>query len=173
MRTVPVFASLVVNPRRSIAPAAQFRRRHNRTCQLSLRDLVVQHDGHHPCWKAAHFLPCTRPPDVIRLHSVDVYTTVLTLAAHSLPRALDFKRCQLEGMKMIRPLLLSLAPLRDPFVVLRLSHRRATCRRLSHPSTTTSMARRSSRILGCRTSTLNPLLALVTCSGSAVTSWPT
>ena len=68
MRTVPVFASLVVNPRRSIAPAAQLRRRHRRTCQFSLRDLVVQHAGHHPCWKAAHFLPCTRPPDVIRLH---------------------------------------------------------------------------------------------------------
>ena len=66
-RSIQCFASLVVNPRRSIAPAAQFRRRHNRTCQLSLRDLVVQHDGHHPCWKAAHFLPCTLPPDVLRL----------------------------------------------------------------------------------------------------------
>ena len=81
MRTVPVSASPVVNTRRSIqcsaspvvntrrniTPAAQLRRRHRGTCQFSLRDLVVQHAGHHPCWKAAHFLPCTRPPDVLRL----------------------------------------------------------------------------------------------------------
>ena len=66
-RRIQCFASLVVNPRRSIAPAAQLRRRHRGTCQFSLRDLVVQHAGHHPCWKAAHFLPCTRPPDVLRL----------------------------------------------------------------------------------------------------------
>ena len=68
MRTVPVSASPVVNTRRNITPAAQLRRRHRGTCQFSLRALVVQHAGHHPCWKAAHFLPCTRPPDAIRLH---------------------------------------------------------------------------------------------------------
>jgi hypothetical protein len=68
-RSIQCFASLVVNTRRSITPAAQLRRRHRGTCQFSLRDLVVQHAGHHPCWKAAHFLPCTRPPDAIRLHS--------------------------------------------------------------------------------------------------------
>jgi hypothetical protein len=65
-RSIQCFASLVVNTRRSITPAAQLRRRHRGTCQFSLRDLVVQHAGHHPCWKAAHFLPCTRPPDVLR-----------------------------------------------------------------------------------------------------------
>ena len=68
MRTVPMLASLVVNPRWSIAPAAQMRRRHLGTCHLSSRDLTVEHGRHHPCWKAAHFLPCTRPPDVMRLH---------------------------------------------------------------------------------------------------------
>ena len=67
-RSIQCFALLVVNTRRSITPAAQLRRRHRGTCQFSLRDLVVQHAGHHPCWKAAHFLPCTRPPDAIRLH---------------------------------------------------------------------------------------------------------
>jgi hypothetical protein len=68
MGTVPMFASLVVNPRRSIAPAAQLRRRYHGTCHFSSRDLAVQHGRHHPCWKAAHFLPCTRPPDVMRMH---------------------------------------------------------------------------------------------------------
>ena len=67
-RSIQCFALLVVNTRRSITPAAQLRRRHRGTCQFSLRDLVVQHAGHHPCWKAAHFLPCTRPPDVMRMH---------------------------------------------------------------------------------------------------------
>ena len=33
----------------------------------SSRALAVQHGRHHPCWKAAHFLPCTRPPDVALL----------------------------------------------------------------------------------------------------------
>ena len=66
-RSIQCFALLVVNTRRSITPAAQLRRRHRGTCQFSLRDLVVQHAGHHPCWKAAHFLPCTLPPDVLRL----------------------------------------------------------------------------------------------------------
>jgi hypothetical protein len=67
----------------------------------------------------------------------------------------------MEMMKMIRPPLLSLAPLRDPVavmaplrdpvVVLRLLHRRAICKRLSPPSMTTSTARRFSKILECRT----------------------
>ena len=35
------------------------------TRQISSRDLAVQRHEHHPCWKAAHFLPCTRPPDVM------------------------------------------------------------------------------------------------------------
>jgi hypothetical protein len=68
MRIVPMFASLVVDTLRSFALAAQLRRRHTGTCHFSLRDLAVQHGLHHPCWKAAHFLPCTRPPDVLRLH---------------------------------------------------------------------------------------------------------
>ena len=67
MRTVPMFASPAVHTRRS-ALAAQWRRKYFGTRQLSSRDLVVQHDANHPCWKAAHFLPCTRPPDVLRMH---------------------------------------------------------------------------------------------------------
>ena len=67
-RSIQCFASPVVNTRRNITLAAQLGRRHRGTCQFSLRALVVQHAGHHPCWKAAHFLPCTRPPDAIRLH---------------------------------------------------------------------------------------------------------
>jgi hypothetical protein len=31
------------------------------------RDLIAHRDALHPCWTAAHFLPCTRPPDVLRL----------------------------------------------------------------------------------------------------------
>ena len=54
-RSIQCFASLVVNTRRSIAPAAQLRRRHRGTCQFSLRDLVVQHAGHHPCWRQDTF----------------------------------------------------------------------------------------------------------------------
>jgi hypothetical protein len=54
--------------RRSSALAAQLRRKYFGICQFSSRDLAVQHGRHHPCWKAAHFLPCTRPPDVLRLH---------------------------------------------------------------------------------------------------------
>ena len=68
MRTVPMFASPVVHTRRSFALAAQLRRKYFGICQFSSRDLAVQHGRHHPCWKAAHFLPCTRPPDVLRLH---------------------------------------------------------------------------------------------------------
>ena len=54
-------------------------------------------------------------------------TTAPLNAAHSWPRGLDFQRCRLEGTKMLRPQLQSLAQLRDPFVVLRLLHRRTTC----------------------------------------------
>ena len=68
MRTVPMFASPVVYTRRSSALAAQLRRKYFGICQFSSRDLAVQHGRHHPCWKAAHFLPCTRPPDILRLH---------------------------------------------------------------------------------------------------------
>ena len=52
--------------------------------------------------------------------------TALPHASRLSRRTLDSKLCRLEGMEMIRPPLLSLAPLRAPFVVLRLSHRRAT-----------------------------------------------
>jgi hypothetical protein len=68
MRIVPMFASLVVDTRRSFSLAAQSRRTYNGICHFSSRDRSVQHNHHHPCWKAAHFLPCTRPPDVMRLH---------------------------------------------------------------------------------------------------------
>ena len=68
MRTVPMLALLVVNPRRSTAPAAQLRRTYDGICHFFSRDLTVQHGLHHPCWKAGHFLPCTRPPDVMRMH---------------------------------------------------------------------------------------------------------
>ena len=55
--------------------AAQLRRKYLGTRQFSSRDLAVQHDEHHPCWKAAHFLPCTRPPDVLRMHRPQRHTT--------------------------------------------------------------------------------------------------
>jgi hypothetical protein len=54
-------------------------------------------------------------------------TTAPLSVVLSLPRVLDFKQCRLEGMKMLRPPLQSLAQLLDPFVVLRLLHRRTTC----------------------------------------------
>ena len=54
-------------------------------------------------------------------------TTAPLSVVLSLPCVLDFKRCRLADMKMLRPLMQSLAPLRDPFVVLRLLHRRTTC----------------------------------------------
>ena len=84
------------------------------------------------------------------------HVEAVTTAPHnelSSQHALDSKLCRLgmEMMKMIRPPLLSLAPLRDPVVVLRLLHRRAICKRLSPPSMTTSTARRFSKILECRT----------------------
>jgi hypothetical protein len=74
MRTVPMFDSPDVHTRRSIASPAvhtwpsaladQLGRKYLGTRQFSSRALTVQHDEHHPCWQAAHFLPCTRPPDV-------------------------------------------------------------------------------------------------------------
>ena len=48
--------------------AAQLRKLHLGIGQIFSRDMTVQCDAQHPCWKAAHFLPCTRPPDVMRLH---------------------------------------------------------------------------------------------------------
>jgi hypothetical protein len=75
MRTVPMFASSVVYMRRSSALATQLRRKYLGTRQFSSRDLAVQHDKHHPCWKTAHFLPCTRPPDVLRMHRPHLRTT--------------------------------------------------------------------------------------------------
>ena len=68
MLIVPMFASLVVDTRRSFALAAQLRRTYDGICHFFSRDLAVQHGLHHPCWKAGHFLPCTRPPDVMRMH---------------------------------------------------------------------------------------------------------
>ena len=62
-----MFASPAVYTRRSML-ADQLRKTHFGNDQLFSRDLAVQRDEHHPCWKAAHFLPCTRPPDVMRMH---------------------------------------------------------------------------------------------------------
>jgi hypothetical protein len=90
MRTVPMFASPVVYTRRSSALAAQLRRKYFGTRQFSSRDLAVQHDEHHPCWKAAHFLPCTRPPvketyvqKVVELGFIDTEVKYLLLRACS------------------------------------------------------------------------------------------
>ena len=62
-----MFASRPVYTRRS-ALADQLKKLHLGIGQIFLRDMTVQHDEQHPCWKAAHFLPCTRPPDIMRLH---------------------------------------------------------------------------------------------------------
>ena len=62
-----MFASPAVHTRRC-ALAAQLRKLHLGIGQIFSRDMTVQCDAQHPCWKAAHFLPCTRPPDVMRLH---------------------------------------------------------------------------------------------------------
>ena len=62
-----MFASPAVYTRRC-ALAAQLRKLHLGIGQIFSRDMTVQCDAQHPCWKAAHFLPCTRPPDVMRLH---------------------------------------------------------------------------------------------------------
>ena len=64
---MPMFDSPAVYTRRS-ALAAQLRKLHLRICQIFLREMTVQRDEQHPCWKTAHFLPCTRPPDVMRMH---------------------------------------------------------------------------------------------------------
>jgi len=66
-RSLQCFASLVVDTRRSFAQAAQSRRTYNGICHFFSRDRAAQHNCHHPCWEAAYFLPCTRPPDVLRL----------------------------------------------------------------------------------------------------------
>jgi hypothetical protein len=76
MGTVMMFASPAVYTRRNIASpgvhtrrsalADQLGRKYLGTSQYFSRDLAVQRDEYHPCWKAAHFLPCTRPPDVMR-----------------------------------------------------------------------------------------------------------
>ena len=102
----------------------------------------------HPCQHAAAHLPCTRPSDVPyarrpvrarpgardRCHlpafvitragtaTGGLHPLCSKLSRHLLPRAVH-----LEGMKMLRPPLQSLAQLLDPFVVLRLLHRRTTC----------------------------------------------
>ena len=68
MLIVPMFAWLVVDTLRSCALADQLRRKHCGTRHFFSRDLTVQRDEQHPCWKAAHFLPCTRPPDAMHLH---------------------------------------------------------------------------------------------------------
>jgi len=68
MRIVSMFASLVVDTWRSFALVAKSRRTYNGICHFFSRDRAVQHNRHHPCWKASYFLPCTRPPDVLRLH---------------------------------------------------------------------------------------------------------
>jgi len=65
-RSIQCFASLAVDTRRSFTLAAQSRRTYNGICHFSSRDRAVQHHCHHPCWKAAYFLPCTRPPDGLR-----------------------------------------------------------------------------------------------------------
>ena len=67
MRTVPMFASPVVYTRRSTL-ADQLGRTYCGNRHLFSRDLMAQRDALHPCWTAAHFLPCTRPPDVMRMH---------------------------------------------------------------------------------------------------------
>jgi hypothetical protein len=67
MRTVLMFASPVVYTRwRTLA--AQLGRTYCGIRYLFSRDLIAQRDALYPCWTVAHFLPCTRPPDVMRLH---------------------------------------------------------------------------------------------------------
>jgi hypothetical protein len=67
MRTVPMFASPVVYTRRRTL-AAQLGRTYCGIRHLFSRDLIAHRDALHPCWTAAHFLPCTRPPDGMRLY---------------------------------------------------------------------------------------------------------
>jgi len=87
MCIVPMFTSPAVHTRRSIAPPTvhtrrsaltdQLRRKHFGIGQFFSRDLTVQHDEHHPCWKSAHFLPCTRPPDVDLLKILSYFLSQL------------------------------------------------------------------------------------------------
>ena len=67
MRILPMFASPAVYTR-WIALTAQLRKLHFGNGQIFSRDMTVQCDAQHPCWKAAHLLPCTRPPEVMRMH---------------------------------------------------------------------------------------------------------
>ena len=67
MRTVPMFASPVVYTRRRTF-ADQLGRTYCGIRHLFSRDLIAHRDALHPCWTAAHFLPCTRPPDGMRLY---------------------------------------------------------------------------------------------------------
>ena len=69
-----MFASPAVHMRRS-ALADQLSRKYFGIHQFSSRDLAVQRDEHHLCWKAAHFLPCTRPPDVLHMNRPQRRTT--------------------------------------------------------------------------------------------------
>jgi hypothetical protein len=62
-----MFASPAVYTRRSML-ADQLRKPHFGIGPLFSRDLTVQRDEQYPCWKVAYFLPCTRPPDVMRMH---------------------------------------------------------------------------------------------------------
>ena len=62
-RSLQCFASPAVDTGRSFAQAAQSRRTYNGICHFFSRDRAAQHHCHHPCWEAAYFLPCTRPPD--------------------------------------------------------------------------------------------------------------
>jgi hypothetical protein len=101
--------------------ATQSRRTYNGICHFFSRDLrsntiaIIRVGRQHTFSHAPvllTFCACTEL-------SAGESTTAPLIDVHSLPWALDFKRC-LEGtemMKMIRPPLLSLTPLRDPVVV--------------------------------------------------------
>ena len=117
MRTVPMFASPAVHTRRA-ASAAQLREKYFGIRQFSSRDLAVQRDDHHPCWKAAHFLPCTRPPDVLRMHRPRVATFGPSQHRAFVVTRSGFQTMPSGGLgdEMRTPLL---APLSAPFVTLR------------------------------------------------------
>ena len=85
--------------------------------------LCIRVGRRHTFYRALDLLTACACTDL----SAGASTTALPKAARLCRHALDFKRCRLEGMKMLRPPLPSLAHLRDPFVVLRLLHRRTTC----------------------------------------------
>ena len=63
MRVAPMFASLEVCTTSRSALADLLARMYFWTRHSLSRSLV----GRHPCWTAACFLPCTRPPDITRL----------------------------------------------------------------------------------------------------------